>query len=51
MGGALAGLAAGRDAQPQRRLPSCVYDDRTGAGLRHDLMRAGNGVFGYNLSQ
>ena len=25
--------------------------DRTGAGLRRDLMPAGNGVFGYNLSQ
>ena len=25
--------------------------DRTGAGLRRDQMPAGNGVFGYNLSQ
>src|ERR1700719_4132324 len=28
MGGALAGFGAGRDAQLQRRLPPCVYDER-----------------------
>ena len=27
-GGALAGFRAGRDAQLQRRLPPCVYDER-----------------------